>query len=155
MNGNLPQTRKHSSKLPYFSKGALLSRGELFFYRALSRAVSSDFLIAPKVRVADLISCNEESWSKGFGHMVAKHHLDFVLCDPQSTAIRLVIELDDKSHALETRRSRDMFLNRAFRAAKIPLLRFRASSRYDARQIRSLIGDASSRINFALLRSYP
>lgn len=127
------------TKLPYFSRDALLSRGELIFYWTLRRALRDKFLLTFKVRAADLICCNEQDWERGFGHMVSKHHLDFVLCDRASTAIVSVIELDDKSHALESRRRRDKFLNSAFSAAGIPLIRFQASARYDVMEIRETI----------------
>lgn len=127
------------TKLPYFPRAALLSRGELIFYWTLRSALSDQYLLTFKVRAADLICCSEEDWERGFGHMVSKHHLDFVLCDRASTAIVSVIELDDKSHALESRRRRDKFLNLAFRAAGIPLIRFRASARYDVMEIRQTI----------------
>lgn len=134
-----PGSSRRRTKLPYFSRDALLSRGELILYWTLRRALSDQYLLTFKVRAADLICCNEQDWERGFGHMVAKHHLDFVLCDRASTAIVSVIELDDKSHALERRKRRDKFLNLAFRAARIPLIRFQASARYDAVEIRQTI----------------
>ena len=109
------------------------------FYRALRSAVRRDYLITFKVRAADLLSCGEESWKEGFGYMVARHHLDFVLCDRQTTEICAAIELDDCSHELATRKRRDVFLNEAFAAAKIPLIRFCARSRYDCRVISETI----------------
>ena len=36
-------------------------------------------------------------------------HLDFVLADPESLAVVLVIELDDKSHWSAEARKRDLF----------------------------------------------
>jgi hypothetical protein len=71
--------------------------------------------------------------------MVARHHLDFVLCEFTSTAILAAIELDDKSHGLPSRKRRDQFLDRAFSAAGIPLLRIRAAARYDSKAIAEAI----------------
>ena len=129
------RTRTRRDELPYTSRGVLLSRGELAFYRALRRAAAPKFLIAFKVRAADLLACAADAWEEGFGHMVAKHHLDFVLCDPISTAILAAIELDDKSHALDRRKRRDKFLNGAFAAANIPLVRFKARAHYNPAMI--------------------
>lgn len=122
---------KRRSRLPYGSRGVLLSRGERAFYRALFAAVGDQFLIAFKVRAADLLSCSDQAWEQGFGHMVARHHLDFVLCDPESTEILAAVELDDKSHELPKRKRRDDFLNQAFLDAQIPLIRFKAAARYE------------------------
>ena len=45
--------------LPYRNRGPLLSRGELFFYLALRRAVAGGVIITFKVRLADLVTCND------------------------------------------------------------------------------------------------
>lgn len=124
-----------SNGLPYVSRGQLLSRGEMAFFRALRSAIGREYLISFKVRAADLLSCNEESWDAGFGYMVARHHLDFVVCDYRSTEILAAIELDDRSHELDQRKRRDEFLNHAFAAAEIPLIRFRAAAKYIPRTI--------------------
>jgi Protein of unknown function (DUF2726) len=124
-----------STALPYVSRGQLLSRGEMAFFRALRSAIGREYLITFKVRAADLLSCSEESWDAGFGYMVARHHLDFVVCDYRSTEILAAIELDDRSHELDQRKRRDDFLNDAFAAARIPLIRFRAASKYAPRTI--------------------
>ena len=111
------QTSRRSNSLPYRRRDVLLSRGEAAFFRALLQAASSHYVIAFKVRAADLITCSESAWDDGFGHMVAKHHLDFVLCDRRSIKIVAAIELDDRSHDSPHRQQRDEFLDRAFAAA--------------------------------------
>ena len=128
--------------LPYESRQALLSRGEAAFYFALRRAVAGRYLIALKVRLADLITCPETAWKDGFGHMIARHHVDFVLCDHQTTFIRLAIELDDRSHERARRKDRDAFINQALTAAGVPLLRIQAAARYDSDLIRAAVTDA-------------
>lgn len=126
--------------LPYESRQALLSRGEAAFFFALRRAVAGRYLIALKVRLADLITCPETAWKAGFGYMIARHHVDFVLCDHRTTIIRLAIELDDRSHDRQRRKDRDAFINQALAAGGISLLRIQAAARYDA----GALGDAIS-----------
>lgn len=128
--------RKH---LPYQPRQLLLSRGECAFYRALRAAVRGQYLIAFKVRLADLITCREKDWEAGFGHLIARQHLDFVLCDWRTTKILLAIELDDRSHNLARRRQRDEFVDQALAAAGIGLVRFRAAARYDPAAITAAI----------------
>jgi hypothetical protein len=134
--------RKVAKGLPYESRRALLSRGEAAFYFALRAAIRGRYLIAFKVRLADLITCGQPAWKDGFGHLIARQHLDFVLCDPSSTEFLLAIELDDKSHALHRRKQRDTFVNKALAAAGITLIRFRAAARYDSTAISSAIENA-------------
>ena len=129
--GTSRQKSRKTDRLPYRSRGRLLSRGEMAFFRALRTAVGREYLISFKVRAADLISCGQKSWEDGFGHMIARHHLDFALCERRSSDILAAIELDDRSHDRPSRRRRDEFLDRAFAAASIPLIRFRAAAHYD------------------------
>lgn len=128
--------------LPYRNRGPLLSRGELFFYLALRRAVAGGVIITFKVRLADLVTCNDADWDAGFGHMIARHHLDFVLCDRETTEVLLAIELDDRSHRKVARKRRDHFVTGALKAAGIPLLRVRAAGRYDSRELAAMIDEA-------------
>lgn len=135
--------RRRQSNLPYVSRRVLLTKGELAFYRSLRAATSGLYLLLFKVRVADLIECPADAWQDGFGHMIARHHIDFVLCDRQTTEIRAAIELDDKSHSKQSRKRRDQFLTEAFIAAHIPLLRFRAAARYDVKEITARLYELS------------
>lgn len=129
------KSRRCRRRLPYEPRRLLLSRGESVFYRVLRAAVRGQYLIAFKVRLADLITCGDRAWEDGFGHLIARQHLDFVLCDWRTTEILLAIELDDRSHELARRRARDGFVNEALAAAGIPLVRFRAASRYDSSEM--------------------
>ncbi|NCC23555.1 MAG: DUF2726 domain-containing protein, partial [Alphaproteobacteria bacterium] len=75
---------------------------------------------------------------------VGTWHLDFVLIDPASGAVRLCIELDDASHARRDRRARDAFLNEAMRRAGVPLLRL-PHRRYSRAELRALLDEARKR----------
>ncbi len=99
-------------------------------------AVGNEYLIALKVRVADVLHCSASAWDEGFGHLIARHHLDFVLCDPRSTEVVVAIELDDRSHDQPRRQRRDSFLNDAFKAARLRLVRIKAAARYRTRDLR-------------------
>jgi very-short-patch-repair endonuclease len=63
----------------------------------------------------------------------------FVLVDGTTTAILLVIELDDRTHQQARRRERDAFVDRALAAAGIPILHVKAASAYDARELAAVI----------------
>lgn len=124
---------------PYYSKDTLMSATELAFFHALSKAITAQQLIAPKVRLGDVIGCSEKDWARRHGPRISAKHLDFVLIDRQSSRILLAIELDDKSHERADRKARDIFLNRALDAAGVPLLRIPASRSYNPDEIRKAI----------------
>ncbi|HZZ72775.1 MAG TPA: DUF2726 domain-containing protein [Pirellulales bacterium] len=70
--------------------------------------------------------------------MVARQ-VDMVHCEPNTTEVVAVIELDDRSHDRPERKRRDQFLNAALAAARILLLRFTAAAKYQPVAIRETI----------------
>jgi hypothetical protein len=131
--------RRPSRKFPYFSKKFLLSDGERAFYRSLLRAIPARVAIVPKVRLADLINCSPANWKAGFGSKIAYKHVDFVPIDIESTALLLVIELDDQSHRRKKVREADEFKDGALGASGIPILRFAAKAGYNVAEIRNAV----------------
>jgi hypothetical protein len=127
------------STLPYRGRRALLSRGELAFYRVLVSAVRGRWTISVKPRLADVIWCPPSLWRTAAGARVAQKHLDFVLYDPETTAVVLAIELDDRSHARRERRVRDDFVDEVLAACGVVLLRVRAAAAYDVAALQTRI----------------
>ena len=128
--------------MPYFKRPSLVTKSELRFYKSLHKAVLDDFEIFAMVRIADLIrvekgSANGRKWL----NKILSKHIDFVLCDPRSLELVVCIELDDDSHNRPDRIERDKFVNDAFDAADLPLLRIPVESSYNAREVRDLIND--------------
>src|SRR4051812_35303127 len=132
--------RRGARRLPYFAKETLCSRGELAFYRVLNHAVPDGLAISMKTRLADIIGCTAEGWKSGFGAKISQKHVDFVVFDPVTTAILLVIELDDKTHGLADRKTRDIFVDDALKAAGVAILRVPAAREYDLDLLRDQIG---------------
>lgn len=130
-------------RLPYCRRDSLLSKPELKFYRSLIKAAQDDFEVFAMVRLADLLSVESDIQKKRvwLNKILAKH-IDFVLCDPVTLQPRVCIELDDPSHKRPERIERDIFVNRAFESAGLPLLRIPTQPTYHARQLRELIDQA-------------
>lgn len=131
--------RRRSHRLPYFAKETLCSRGELAFYRILNHAVPSGLAISMKTRLGDVIGCTADGWKSGYGAKISQKHVDFVIYDPVTTAILLVIELDDKTHQLPDRQTRDVFVDEALKAAGVAILRVPAAREYDLDALREQI----------------
>ena len=124
--------------MPFRSRGALFSRGELAFFFALRRAVGRRYFIATKVRLADLVTCPDADWRQ-HGHAIAQKHVDFVLCHRRTTRIIVAVELDDRSHDEPARIERDAFVDKALAASGIGLIRVPASATYSRWELRSRI----------------
>lgn len=122
--------------LPYYPKEHLCSKGEQAFYRVLMHAVPAGMGISMKTRLSDVIGCTAEGWRAGWGAKISQKHVDFVIIDPLTTAILLVIELDDKTHQQADRQSRDDFVDAALGAAGVAILRVPAAREYDLDELR-------------------
>lgn len=126
--------------LPYHSRGYLLTQEEQLFLRSLHPSAQVHRLaIFAKPRLADVLNCSQSEWRAGHGELLGRRHVDFVLCSGIAR-IEVGVELDDPSHV--HRAHRDDFLDRAFEAAGITLLRFPVQQRYDTSSITSAISAA-------------
>lgn len=147
--------RSRSAKpraLPYTRKQSLLSQGEAAFHRVLCDAVSARWLVMCKVRLADIVYCSSADWLRGHGGKISQKHLDFVLCDPRTSAIVLAVELDDRTHDAPERRARDRFVDEVLATAGVRLLRVRARSTYETACIDRFLNFALSLSPQALAR---
>jgi len=96
-------------------------------------------IIANSTRLSDVIGCTTEGWKTGYGAKISQKHVDFVIIDPLTTAILLVIELDDKTHQQADRQTRDIFVDQALAAAGVAILRVPAAREYDLDDLRDQI----------------
>lgn len=134
--------------LPYRRASAILSKGERAFWVPLCQAVHGKYQVFSKVRLADVVCCpphrkDEPRWFK----LIGRFHVDFVICDPRTTAPLLVVELDDRRHREGPRKSRDDFKDQVLRAAGMPIYRVNAQGAYDPIEL-------AERID-ALIHSHP
>lgn len=129
---------------PYQAKGTLLSEAELAFFKILEQAVPGQHMVAPKVRLGDVIGCSESDWNKGYGPRISAKHLDFIIVERSSSRILTAIELDDKSHARPDRKERDTFVNAALEAAGIPLIRIPCANSYSLTDLRQALERATA-----------
>jgi hypothetical protein len=137
----MPTTARPNVPLPYARTATLLSTAEQEFFTAALRAIPSDMLLFPQVRLAGLVHTTERQPQRkkyDFYRIQAKT-VDFVLCDARTTTPRLVIELDDSSHHRAERQKRDDFVDDVLASVGLPILHVRWSPNYDVERIRAAI----------------
>ena len=131
----------------YETNERLLTPAEGSFFGVLTQAVAGDLLVFPKVRMADVLrprrTKDRSAWQAAFNKINAKH-FDFVLCQPGTTEIFAVIELNDKSHGSRRRKARDSFVRSACSGAKLRLIEFSAKRSYVTQEIRDALLAPSS-----------
>ena len=127
------RNHEQARAFPYGRRRYLLSIAERRFFAALIKAVPAGICVFCKVRLADLVFVRREAECDNthFNRIQAKH-IDFVLCDLRSSNVRLVIELDDKTHDRRDRQNRDAFVDELLSHVGITILRFRARAEYDS-----------------------
>ena len=129
-------------KLPY-CKRYLLSPAEVNFFRVLSQVIGDEYLITFKVRLADIMSVRPGTKERQTAqNKINCKHVDFLICDKTDLSAKFAIELDDKSHNLPSRMDRDDFLNEAFEAAGIPLIRIPVKRSYSTDELNSIIKES-------------
>ena len=93
-----------------------------------------------KVRLLDVVTVPEKAWRQ-YGAPASGMHLDFVLADAATAEVRLVIELDDRSHQRLEVKERDRFKDDALASAGVAVMRVTVG-RYDAGELRARIAAA-------------
>lgn len=124
--------------LPYV-RASILTPTEKEFFRALTTALGTNYMIFPKMRLADIITVktglSRKSRQIALNRIWSKH-IDFVAVPKDSLEILWAIELDDSSHNTLPRQRRDAFVNQALKTAGIDIRHFKAQRSYDAQRIR-------------------
>lgn len=109
---------------PYRRKASLFSRDERRFYDALRQAAGDRYLIFAQMRLIDLVEVPRGENGSPFWFAKVRHkHVDFVLCDRETAAPVLAIELDGASHQSDVQRQRDAEKDAVLAQAGLPLLR--------------------------------
>ncbi len=136
----LPEGGRASTMPPYRKRPYLFSKAERSFYEVLLRAAPAETKLFTKVRMADLIQVRPDARNRrGFQNKINCKHVDFVLCTRDTLSPVLAIELDDRSHRQPDRQARDQFVDQAFAAAGLPLLRIPAQYGYTASELQKMI----------------
>ncbi len=123
---------------PYVLGDGLFTPAERSFLGVLDQAVGSDLRVFGKVRVADIIEIakgTDKSQRYAAFNRISAKHFDFVLCRPSDLKPVCVIELNDKSHAKDSRKGRDEFLEKICATAGIPLIFIPAQHSYTLTEI--------------------
>lgn len=123
----------------YKPKGPhLLSQGEKRFFDVLSKCISSDMYICPKVRIADLVTVSVEKTDPNYWkalNSITQKHVDFVIVKTIDFSPLLVIELDGGSHNEKERANRDVLVDNVFESAGFPILHVPVTGFYDYKEI--------------------
>jgi very-short-patch-repair endonuclease len=123
-----------------YERAALFTEAERSFLGVLDHAVGGRYRVMGKVRLADVLNVKRglaAGARQDAQNKISSKHVDFVLCDPRTLDVRVVVELDDKSHNRPNRRDRDQNVDAMLREAGIPILHFSARHAYSPQDIQN------------------
>jgi len=116
---------KQAPVYQYEAKAYPMTKSESDFFKILLDVSGDRYYVFPQVHLSTILNhkINGQPWKPAFNHINGKS-VDYVLCDKQTLKPVYAVELDDKSHESETRQERDREVERIFKAANLPLVRF-------------------------------
>jgi very-short-patch-repair endonuclease len=120
-----------------------VSNAEADFFRVLTRVVGSRGHILAQVSLRQLLwmpGNNQTNPGRAtWQNKIAAKSLDFVVSDLATLRPRVVIELDEPSHARPERQTRDEDVQTILEAARLPVLKVLTSRNYDTRELAATI----------------
>lgn len=115
-----------NNKYSYYAKDSIMTRAETEFFKRLDSVVHERYVVFPQVHLSALLDhrVKGQDWGIAFRHINGKS-VDFVLCDKITLQPAYALELDDLTHDRRDRVERDVEVERIFREAHLPLVRFK------------------------------
>lgn len=125
----------------YKQKGPLLSAQETAFYNALISAVGKHAVVMSKVNMSNIITPMETDKKQWFiaNNRISKSFFHFVVCDPRTLEVRVVIELDDGKELNKGKVEREKLLIHVCKSANVPLIGASVKHSYQVGRLRRLL----------------
>lgn len=136
--------KRKKQDISYIKKNSVLTESERDFFIVLNKIIGNDFLILSQVSLMEILAIPnglDKSQHYSAKNRIQAKHIDFLLCEKESTRPLLVIELNGSSHEEPNRILRDDFLKNALASAGLPFLQVPRASRYDEMELSNRIHD--------------
>lgn len=138
MNNKIVEIKYRS----YYGKKYILTRAETDFYEVLKEVVGEKNIIFCKVRMEDLIGAKDNKYKQANRNRIKSRHADFAIFNKENLTIRLVVELDDRSHNSSKAREVDKFKDEAYGSAGIKIARIIRKPHYNHQELSKQIIEA-------------
>ncbi len=125
-----------TSFFPYSKKTQFFSAAERRFYDALVEATGPEFMVFSKCRVTDLLDVDAQKHFRAFNR-IKFLQVDFVVVRKGNGEVACAIELEGE---LSGRFGKEcLFIDEAFAAASLPLVRFEVHPVYSVLEIQKAL----------------
>lgn len=132
----------NGNPFPVQKKSGLFSPVERSFLNLLEKAVTTEYKILNRVKLADVLELKNNISDKAKRNALLKlnaKYLDFVLCDPQDMNIIAVIDLVNNANKDGHKATPDWFVSGALEAAGIPYLRIKIKAGYTVNDLQAAL----------------
>lgn len=141
----------NNESLPYAKRDDFLSPSELSFYKILNQVITDNMTVCTKVGLKDIFFIKEKNkLARTYLNKIDRKHVDFLICKISNLEPICGIELDDTSHQREKAIEKDIFKDKVFLAAGLPLIRFTNKDTYTIVEIKEKLDKATSNSNLKL-----
>ena len=131
--------RGKEQKIAYERRKLLFGAAERSFLGILDQVLGQEYRVVGKVRIADIIrpdgalSANARTSTL---NRIMSRHVDFAVCDQETSQVVGVIEFDDANRDKASQRRRDEFVNATLFGAGVPIVRIPAQRVYSPAELR-------------------
>jgi len=126
------ETKTDSKLLRYLLKGRTMNISEQALYINLQKMLGDKYIVLSKVRLEDFIEVDSKGLTRnewwGLRGKIKSRHVDFLICDQNTTRPILALELDGKSHQSASRMERDNFINELYSHVQLRIEHIRVGS---------------------------
>jgi len=136
----IDEKKSETSPPPFSMHKSVLDKSELEFYKELIKYVDLAHVILLKVSLNDLFyttitfgEVREDALKK-----IANEHADFLICDKQTLKPIYAISLDHSIHLIRNRLKKGKYIDRAYKAAGLKLIRIKIKNEYTAQDFYDL-----------------
>ena len=121
---NFSQKEEEYRPPEFILEKRLMDKREFTFYEMLKEKIGyHNYIILSKVRVEDFIRVNRVLPGNevfGLRNQIKSRHVDFLICEKETTKPLIVIEIDGKSHNTPSRKERDEKLDKIYEEVSLP-----------------------------------
>ncbi|WP_394247027.1 DUF2726 domain-containing protein [Vibrio profundi] len=126
----------------YQKKSSLMTMQEAAFYNALKAAVGEHGAVFSKVNMSNVLapakSNNKKNWFIA-NSKIAKSYFDFVVCDPRTLEVRVIVELDNGKELNKGKVEREKLLMHVCKSAGVPLIGASIKHSYQVSRLKRLL----------------
>ena len=140
---NTKKKDKSSTIYRYGRKDFFMNRAEHEFFDVLTEVVGSSYYVFPQVHLSTILEhrIKGQDWRAAFRRINGKS-VDFVICDKAYIKPLIAIELDGRSHDIESVQQRDASVEDIFEKADLRLVRFANHGSPDREEVKRRVSEA-------------